>query len=154
MAFNLDQVPHFFHYEVEKLQSNNQPIPIMAKFRAFKSSEQVDEVLNRIRAIDVLMAAKPDAQLNAELIAICREVFLGWTNPEERPDLWVTAGADSQPVEPTTENLEAFIHAPSVAYGLLMAFVDQQASREAQLGNSGPSRGNGFKALAKANRPA
>ena len=143
MAFRIDQTAERVHAEIN-LQSNGQPVSIMAVFRAYDDADDVDGIINDIRRIDQTLQQDPDAGMLAELRLIAQEIFLGWENPENREDLWVTGDNGQLPASP--ENIERFLKFPGIAFGVCAAFMNMHLSREAALGNSAPLRGNGFRA--------
>ena len=146
--FNLDQKIQEFHYPV-KGQCNQAPISFLARFKAYETDQEIDGMVARISG---QFDADPNG-LGAGMRHLAAEFFLGWTNPVDRHDLWVTQADGATPLDCTPELIEKMLDKPGVAVALCKAFQSARFDTEAQLGNSVSSRGNGFKARIQSATP-
>lgn len=123
-------------------QSEGQPIAFVGRFKTTATGADRDALSRRIN--DAL-ATQDRTVFSHELQAIAAEIFLGWVNrPEDDRSEWVTDEA-GQLIEATPEQVRAMLAFPGVAMAIVSAFNEQEFSREALVGNSKPSGGNGFR---------
>lgn len=138
--FNLTQEISEFHYPVRG-QCNQQPVSFIGRFKAYKTDEEIDEIVGKISQE---FESDPNG-VGPGMRRLATEFFLGWTNPEGQEDLWVTHG-DGAALDCTPEGVAAMLAKPGVAVAICKAFQEARFGTEpAKLGNSASSRGNGFR---------
>lgn len=145
MGFNLDRVARKIHHEIKPgvLVIDEQDCPIMAVFEVPTDVDTLDDFIVQLRTLPQKFEANPKDRLYSEVREAALKVFAGWANPEGREDLWVRK--NGEPVDPTPETVHAFLSCPGVAMGICQEFIAAVGQGgTAAVGNSKPSRGNGF----------
>ena len=150
MGFNLDRPAREFHHEIPKetLYIDGEDSPIMAVFRTCATNAELDDMIVGLRSLEGEFRENLGERINERMQEKAKEFFVGWANPPGREELWVCSGG--KPVDPTPELVANFLAIPVVAPVLCAEFLSAVTSRRPQLGNSKPSRGNGFGSLVKA----
>jgi hypothetical protein len=141
MSFNLDETITEFHYPVTG-QCNQQPVSFIGRFKAYETDEEIEAVASRISAES---EGDPNG-IGPGMRRLAAEFFLGWANPEGQEDQWVTHD-DGRAMECTADLVAVMLAKPGLSVAICKSFQEARFGTEAaKLGNSGSSRGNGFRA--------
>lgn len=132
---------------IVKGQSDQQPVEFVGVYNTF-SKEELADLKARIASIEGL------ADVDETYDEIADLIFVGWTNPPGRQDLWVTDPDNNEPLECTEERKRQLMEWPSVNFAIVMSFYKAMFSETLSLGNLQASPGNGFrKRVGAASKP-
>lgn len=141
--FDLETKPKAFHYEVGKgeLIIGEHDLTFMAVFKPPEKDTVFDDYAVALRTLDQRFSDDPECRPFREFYDMATQVFIGWVNPEDREDLWITSGG--KPVESTAENVRKFLQISGMSMGICKVFL--AAYPKASMGNSerSPESGSG-----------